>query len=1088
MRTLLLILFIILLQNLLNAQVADTSLADKYLKRGALFLSKSSKTVKSENPYDTLNTRSEYDPALLDSSSFYLRKAQICYEKDKQWTKYLECTEKLGKFYNAKRLADSGIAVLRNGLRFVEINSDSGVEKYYKYYFILGGSYERRNFFDSAIINFKTSLSYILKVQPKNSSFIRSIFFTLGDCYLSKEAFDSSFYFYRCIMDSIYSNPLPPNYQIAQAYNRISSVFAAKNDIDKAIEYMEKAINVQKQTIHLAIGSFMNNLGNLYHNKGEYDKALECYLESIKLKLKDIGEDHFDIATTYSNIGLIYMEKGDYNKSLEYLNKCLFIREKRLGTNNILYSDVLNNLAYNYYYLGDLKNAELCTRKSIEITKSLYPDDEVYFSNYYITALIYCKAHKFNIADQYVKKCLNIINKDNSDSYGAALFYRLQGTFHLEQNFFDKAIESLEKSLHIFQKLLTSKHHPNILKLYNQIGDVYIKKLQYEKALDYFNSALINNNFSPQSDSENNFDNIISDYDLFNSLKNKYFLLQKLYKKTGNIDFLNSSFKTNITCINLFTKLRLSYKSDSSKVFITENSFDIFDSCIETALELEKFMVDSNYKKIAFDLAERSKNGILNGVLADSRAKKYANVPDSLLNYEDKLKHEIGNYSILIAQELENNKPDSIKLGYWQNRLFSLKERFLDYTRKLETNYPKYHNLKFQTHSISISEVQDSIDDNTALIEYFTGRNSIKIFTITKKDFNIKVVPIDSSFDDSVLKLYKTLKKQGNLIQKKNHEQFILYSSNIYNIIISPIYSNISNYSNLIFIPDGRLFSIPFEILMEKPISLGKYSDYNYLIKKHEISYHYSSTLCFEKNSTVNSNYDNLFRGFAPMFSKSDETNYLNSYRNSAKDLNYKVNNIEAQVETERLIFAEREVKSIDSLFRQKKQKSGIFLDKNANEYNFKNSSAVSSSKYLHIATHGIANEARPNLSALLFTQTKDPSLNDGILFAEEILNMNIRSELVILSACESGIGKYVKGEGMMAINRSFLYAGVRELIFSLWKVSDKHTCSLMIEFYKNVLNGQSFGAALKNAKLKMLSNEITAIPSNWSTFILVGK
>lgn len=115
-------------------------------------------------------------------------------------------------------------------------------------------------------------------------------------------------------------------------------------------------------------------------------------------------------------------------------------------------------------------------------------------------------------------------------------------------------------------------------------------------------------------------------------------------------------------------------------------------------------------------------------------------------------------------------------------------------------------------------------------------------------------------------------------------------------------------------------------------------------------------------------------------------------------------------------------------------------------------------------------------------------STEDGVLYADETYNLDLNADLVVLSSCESGLGKLAEGEGFLALTRGFLYSGARNILFSLWKINDRETCDLMVDFYKYYLNGDDFSKALRKAKLNMLKNPKTAKPGLWGGFILVGK
>ena len=185
--------------------------------------------------------------------------------------------------------------------------------------------------------------------------------------------------------------------------------------------------------------------------------------------------------------------------------------------------------------------------------------------------------------------------------------------------------------------------------------------------------------------------------------------------------------------------------------------------------------------------------------------------------------------------------------------------------------------------------------------------------------------------------------------------------------------------------------------------------------------------------------------------------------------------------------FSGEEVSAIAEQFQNQGKPSASFLNSNATEENFK--TGVGKYSFVHIATHGYINERHPQLSMLLFSQPRDSTTKeDGVLYGAETYNLDLNIDLLVLSSCESGIGKLVKGEGIMAMTRGFFYSGATNIIFSLWKVYDRQTSDLMREFYRYVLTGETFSSSLRKAKLTMIADRRTAFPSKWSGFILVGN
>jgi CHAT domain-containing protein len=180
------------------------------------------------------------------------------------------------------------------------------------------------------------------------------------------------------------------------------------------------------------------------------------------------------------------------------------------------------------------------------------------------------------------------------------------------------------------------------------------------------------------------------------------------------------------------------------------------------------------------------------------------------------------------------------------------------------------------------------------------------------------------------------------------------------------------------------------------------------------------------------------------------------------------------------------EVKEIDALFESKQLKKALYLNSNANEELVK-SGGLDKFALLHFATHGIVDEKNPELSRI-FLQT-DSKSEDGNLFAGEIYNLKLNANLVTLSACQTGLGKISKGEGVIGLSRALIYAGAKNVMVSFWSVADESTALLMKSFYQNLLNDSTFDFSknLRQAKLGLMENDKYTAPYYWAPFILIG-
>jgi CHAT domain-containing protein len=313
-----------------------------------------------------------------------------------------------------------------------------------------------------------------------------------------------------------------------------------------------------------------------------------------------------------------------------------------------------------------------------------------------------------------------------------------------------------------------------------------------------------------------------------------------------------------------------------------------------------------------------------------------------------------------------------------------------------------------------------------------------------------------------------------NSLKNRDFNTYATKGYALYQTLLEPVLAKTNNpYNNhLIIIPDGILGYLPFETLIQtNPENAKGYKDLDYLIKDHEISYHYSaSLLAFVQPQKQH--LQNSFIGFAPAFRDDTDQQLLafnetvRSYIDSARALPY----------------AEEEVKAIASLLG-----GNAYTGALATERSFKQDAGNYS--IIHLASHSLVDDTDPLYSKLIFDSEND-SIEDGLLHTYELYNMQLNADLVTLSACNTGVGKYYKGEGIVSLARGFMYAGVPNVMMSLWSVADRPTKDIMQYFYEELDTGTPYASALHKAKLRYLASadNLTADPYYWGAFIYLGQ
>ncbi|MFO7524847.1 MAG: tetratricopeptide repeat protein [Ignavibacteriaceae bacterium] len=590
--------------------------------------------------------------------------------------------------------------------------------------------------------------------------------------------------------------------QLVSNYTSLGIIYFELGDYDTALDYYLKALELtplQENRNKLLIAKFYNNIGNVYDKKGDLEKALEFHKNSLSIRIGQLGEDHIEVSSSYTNIGIICSRKGNYVDALDYFNKSLAIKQQVLGE---LHPDVARNygnIGDNYYNLRDYENAIKYSLKSLEIITSILGEENPAAINRYIT--------------------LGNIYKDKSD--------------------FELSIEYLEKAITSAIKIFGSKH-PDIGKSYTHLAEVYNLKNDFKTALKFCQKSIVS--LVEAYENESIYDNpelegILSETELLNTLS----LKARIFNELSELTDLKMSLSTFQLAVNLLDKMRTGYKSEGSKLFLREQASEIYAQAINTSLKLFDLTNESEYKQRAFLFAEKSKAAVLQDGIAEVQARQFAGVSSDLLNEEKQLRINLVFYETELQKELQ--KKDSLdknKITELENQLFALKSRYEELISHLEKKYPDYFNLKYQTKTITVRDVQEHLPDNTALIEYFIGSDIIYIFTFSRDEIDIISIKKPNNFEEIIKVFYSS-------ILKTDRENYIKLGNELSKCLIMPVISNpvLQSKEKLVIIPHELLHIIPFEALFTSTQSYDQsdYTEYNYLIKKFDISYHYSASL-----------------------------------------------------------------------------------------------------------------------------------------------------------------------------------------------------------------------------------------------------
>jgi CHAT domain-containing protein/tetratricopeptide (TPR) repeat protein len=1011
-----------------------------------LFNSDSTLADSYKSKADSLFKSSQYDSSLI-----YYDKAAVIYKEQENWENYIYCYYEHGNCLFRKGEYESAVKIFKDC---------------------------------KALILEKLNEKHIIMIQVLNG--LGNSYYRLGDYKKAREYLNKAVMLSEDLEISDYNGASDV---ISYLYNSLGILEFETGNYPEAKDNFSLSLNYTNEPLNK--GRTLSNLAIVYSITGYFDKAIDYYEKALKFYYSIPKISKFNIASLYSNMSIALSErKGDYDEALLYQDKALSMFLE-------LYGEAHDNVAIGYYNKGDylLKKGNLDLalfnfNKALNVFRSVYQTEkhtDVAMS-YNSIGEVYERLSNYKKAYEYYEKALSIrLNIFGERHVNVAKGYNNIGSIERIQKNYTDAAEYHEQALAILKNIF-GERHPEIAETYNLLGLTYRETGKYDIALKQFQNAIKAN---VPSFSDGNFnvnpklDDIISGPKLLETLSYKAETLTKWHKENKDAGTLKTAFDTYRTISELIDKMRTGHQAEGSKLFLAEKSSETIEEAIETSVQLYNLTGENKYKEAAYFFCERSKARILQEAMNESEARNFSGIPDSLLVKENQLKTDLTFYQNMLQEEKYRKEDiDSLKMNDFENRIFSLNWEYQHLIQDLEINYPKYYKSKYPSKPVEIKNVQNSLAENETLLEYFTGSETIYLFYFSAEDYELIKIDIDKSFQDLVAGFYRSIKK----IDMKG---LLQYARELYNIIIKPVEHFIADKEKLIIIPDGQLYYIPFESLITKPGENLIFSQQNYLINKYDISYHYSISFIVDKSINFSGDVNNKgLIGFAPVFNNSTYAEKLLLKNTRSDDLpqldfnEYRF--ITDNNEIRDLPYSEEELKYIIKLFKDKnKPAAGYFYD-SATKETLK--AEAGNYKYIHLATHSFVNPEKPRFSGILLAKPEDSAYSNGILYANEIYNLDLNADLVILSSCESGIGKLVRGEGIMALTRGFLYAGADNIIISLWKVYDKSTALLMKSFYRNVFKNKTYSEALRQAKLDMIQNNATSFPANWSGFIIIGK
>ncbi|MEL6534964.1 MAG: CHAT domain-containing tetratricopeptide repeat protein [Bacteroidota bacterium] len=1020
----------------------------------------------------------EADSLLLfnryDSARKYLLLAEEYYGNFENWEGYVNTKNKLSEYYAAlfelKKAENEARAALKLAREHLGENTPQEAEALSN----IGNVHYLTGQHNQALENFQAALAITEKLDEEESEFRYSAPANLG----------------------------------------LGNVFYGKYEYADAFVYFNNALEKNRELLgddHPYVANSYLSLGNLYRNKGSYIRAQENYEIALEINKNYFGENHPDVANAYVGLGDVYQNNGAYDIAMQYYKEALIIYSQFLNPKDPKFGQVWLGMADVYKNQENFPLAMEYYHKALENYKNSIGEVHQNTIQCYLgIGNTYMYQEKFIEALEYYNDVLEInyfLVGENHVNTSAAYnnlgsIYYFAGQFNNSIKFFEKAL-AIDVNIH-------GTDHPNVANAFYNLarvnGEIGKTVLALEYVQQAINSSIIDfedQNFFVNPALANFFDT----KDLLWYLRFKGEMLEAGFKEAANMKGLDIALHSFILSDSLVEQVRQSYTDRKDQIELGKLADKIYESAVRSSYSLLELLDESNvtqidqdavlaekikeYQNNYFFFTERNKGAVLFSSIAEANAKSFGGLPDSVLALELELKVAIQQYT----QELAAN-PDSTLQAKYQQLLFNANRDYENLIARMEAEYPKYYELKYDVEVASVEEIQEFLSDSTMMISYFVTDDLIYANYITKDDFQIHRTRKSGRFDDWI----------------KGYRNSLVYQlDEAYWEIAPKLYEQLfpgeipEEVNRLLIVQDGVMSTVPFEALptenIEDHYALG-YKEYPYLIKDYAVSYTYSANLLhriFQNESTVQEKAPVASAIMAPVEFDGHQLQILRSIRHETKNEPIALPNARevAQAGTlPPLPGTKEEVEQISKYFMDSQQETNLMLYDSVQE-DFAEQGHWADYNYLHIASHGFVNQEEPEFSGIFLAAPHANSKADGVLFSGEIYSLALNAEMVTLSACETGLGKVSRGEGLLGLSRALIYAGAKNLTVSLWKVSDTSTRDLMIAYYKQFAGEQvpedrfeslDYADYLRKAKLELIGTDEFAHPYYWSPFVLIGK
>jgi len=994
--------------------------------------------------------------------------------------------------------------------------------------YALGNTQNRLNQPEKAIANFEQGLAILREV--KDRAFEAQALLSLGNVYLNQgqsekaiETTESAVTIFRELKDRSGEG---------RSLNNLAIIYSRIGQSEKAIKALEPALIIFRELKNRGQEVYtLNTLGLVYGGMGQTEKAIAYFGQvlGISRELKDKSQEAYAL----SNLGLAYSFLNQYDKAIEYLELALPITREIKSRQQE--GSTYSSLGVAYAGLSRFEKAIESHEQALAIHREVKyrlgeGNDLENLGN------VYKLVGRDDKAIEYYDQALVVFRETKYRVGEGNILANLGGSYNRLSRY-EEAIRANEQALAIFREL---KYRLGEASSLIELGVVNARLNQHKKALELYQQALPifrevkSREFEGltlfrMGESKQQMRRTDEAATLFTESatilreignKNLEFgaltALAKVERERGNLAKARTIVEESL---QISESLRADLISPESRTIFLSGVQDSYQLYTDLLMQQHKAEPMKGFDALAVEVSERQRARSLLDLLTESGTDVRQGVDSALVERERTLAKQLNDKA---QQLLKANKPEqSAALKQEISQLENDLERAQVAIRK---SNPHYAALT-QPQPLKLKEIQQQLDADTLLLEYSLGEERSYLWAISKDSLTSYELPKEEEIKKNALAVYELLtarntKKSGETaVQRKSRiadaEAKLPAATRVLSdTLLAPAAAQLGS-KQLVIVADGALQYIPFAMLPDpavgnrSPVS-GKNqptaSNLQPLIVGHEVvSLPSASALAIQRTELADRQPapKTLAVIADPVFDKTDarfktptpETGDKAQPQTVAFADERSLEHIadeSGEKGTRRLVirrlrFTQREADGLLALAPKTSRFGATGFQANRATVL---SGDLAQYRYVHFATHGLLDSERPGLSSLVLSMVDAQGRTEnGFLRANDIYNMKLPAELVVLSACQTGLGKEVKGEGLIGLTRGFMYAGARRVVVSLWSVNDKATADLMEKFYRRMLkDNERPAAALRAAQIEMWKQKAWQSPYYWSAFVIQGE